>query len=222
MSLPKSITEEELNYILEELIEENIENSLYLKTLIMLGAYAGLRISEAINLRLEDINFNDGYIIIKKQKNGNYNEMQEIPDQLLTQLYIHIRTYHQMIKQKNNYLFFSPYYFRRGSLCQNITRQGVAKLIRIITYSLNLNKVFALTKDGRRKHTITFHSFRHYYGQRICDERGVYDASVMLRHKHISSTETYLYSSRKRKRQIVDSIFNDRIQIYEPELQIMH
>src|SRR3990167_5244935 len=89
---------------------------------VLLGSDAGLRGSEALNLTLKDIDFNQNLLIIRDQKNGTKFERQPMTLRLAAQLKKHIREYQEGIARKRGALFptswkhyqhLSPYYLRK-------------------------------------------------------------------------------------------------------------
>lgn len=138
---------------------------------------SGLRISECLNIKINNIDFNNNSIKIVDTKN-NLDRIIVISDNLINKI----------IKQKNNsdYLFINPY-----------TNKPYTKTI----ISVQFLKI--LFKAGIKRHDNgpTIHSFRHTFAVKsfiksINEKRNINEflpyLSTYLGHKSLESTEKYL------------------------------
>ena len=138
---------------------------------------SGLRISECLNIKINNIDFNNNSIKIVNTKN-NLDRIIVISDNLMNKI----------IKQKNNsdYLFINPY-----------TNKPYTKSI----ISVQFLKI--LFKAGIKRHDNgpTIHSFRHTFAVKsfikaINEKRNLNEflpyLSTYLGHKSLESTEKYL------------------------------
>ena len=138
---------------------------------------SGLRISECLNIKINNIDFNNNSIKIVNTKN-NLDRIIVISDNLINKI----------IKQKNNsdYLFINPY-----------TNKPYTKTI----ISVQFLKI--LFKAGIKRHDNgpTIHSFRHTFAVKsfikaINEKRNLNEflpyLSTYLGHKSLESTEKYL------------------------------
>lgn len=149
-----------------EKIINSISNSKH-RLLVSLAYGAGLRVSEAINLKVKDIDIEELTIHIKGAK-GNRDRLTIVPEKLKTPL-----SKFMVLKKGTDYLFESE----RGGKLTDRTAQ----------------KVFenALAKTGVKKDA-TFHSLRHSFATHLL-ENGVDIRYVqeLLGHQNIRTTQLY-------------------------------
>ena len=146
--------------------------------LFNLLALTGLRISEALNLKWEDIG--DDYILIHTPKSGRKTETVHIGRKLLELL--------AAFKESNPYAF-SPYLFN--------TQKGPMKRTNAHERLKYWLKVASL------RDSISCHSFRHTYATK-CLDNGL-DLAVVrdqLRHSSVSITSVYLHFSQEKKEKL--------------------
>jgi integrase/recombinase XerD len=140
---------------------------------------AGLRVSELVNLKLQDINLEAGFVRVLGK--GSKERVVPIGQHAKTKIEFYIENYRQAaLKNKlSRYLFIA----RAG---KPITRQGFWKLLRRYADQAQLNK------------KITPHSLRHSFATHLleggADLRAV---QVMLGHVDISTTQIYTHVTRK-------------------------
>lgn len=159
--LPIVLSRKEINKILK-----TITNPKH-KLLISLSYGAGLRVSEVINLKVEDIDLLELTIHIKSAK-GKKDRISIIPKTLKTGLQ------NQMVgKKTGEYVFES---IRRGKLTSRTAQIIFSK---------------ALKKVGIKKNA-TFHSLRHSFATHLL-ENGVDVRYVqeLLGHSNIRTTQMY-------------------------------
>jgi integrase/recombinase XerD len=159
--LPVVLSREEISDIIG-----SISNSKH-KLLISLSYASGFRVSEAVNLKVADINLNELTIHIKGAK-GNKDRITIFPEKLQDEI-------RNMIAAKNmdDFVFASE---RGGKLTQRTAQ-----------------KIFenALKKSGIKKDA-TFHSLRHSFATHLL-ENGVDVRYVqeLLGHSNIRTTQIY-------------------------------
>jgi len=176
-AIPKSVDEVDINDILAEIsslskIEWCINRD---ESLLLLIYGCGLRISEALALKKEDIN--TSFITVK----GKGNKERMVP--LL-----------KMVKSKiNEYLKSSPFTFGKDSLIflnqkgGQYSRRSFSALISNIRKNLNLPE------------TVTPHAFRHSFATHLL-ESGADLRSIqqLLGHESLSTTQRYTKVDRAR------------------------
>ncbi|MGD8881538.1 MAG: site-specific tyrosine recombinase XerD, partial [Desulfobacterales bacterium] len=140
---------------------------------------AGLRVSELINLKLQDINLEAGFVRIFGK--GSKERIVPIGMHAREKINHYLKTARSMrLKQMS-----SPYLFiaRAG---KPMTRQGFWKLLRRYAILAGLNK------------KITPHSLRHSFASHLleggADLRAV---QIMLGHVDISTTQIYTHVTRE-------------------------
>lgn len=159
--LPLVLTLKEIKKVIEE-----IKNPKH-KMLVSLSYGAGLRVSEIVNLKIQDVHFEELTLHIKQAK-GKKDRITIFPQILKTDLEKIIEG-----KAKNEYLFQN----QRGGKLNPRSAQ----------------KVFsqALKKAGIKKQA-TFHSLRHSFATHLL-ENGVDVRYVqeLLGHQNIKTTQVY-------------------------------
>lgn len=149
-----------------EKIIDSIRNEKH-RLLIALSYGAGLRVSEAVNLRVRDINFDDLSIHLKNAK-GSKDRITVFPEKLKADLHELVALQHG-----NEFVFESE---RGGKLTERTAQ-----------------KIFenALEKSGIKKNA-TFHSLRHSFATHLL-ENGVDVRYVqeLLGHQNIRTTQLY-------------------------------
>lgn len=159
--LPIVLNREEIRLILSQ------TNNLKHKTILGLSYGSGLRVSEVVNLKVQDIDCVDRTVIIRQGK-GKKDRISVLSENLIDSI-------NSMIagKEKNDYVFISE---RGGCL----TTETVQKIFKN-----------CLQKSGVKK-PATFHSLRHSFATHLL-ENGVDIRYVqeLLGHQNIRTTQIY-------------------------------
>ena len=148
---------------------ENIKH----KCLIMLIYSAGLRVSEAINLQINDIDSERGIINIKQAK-GKKDRISLLSKELL----IHLREYYKLYRPEK-YLFNGMYNgsYRASSVLKVVKR--------------------AAKKAGINKH-VTTHTLRHSFATHLLEQgTDLRYIQNLLGHASSKTTEIYTHITRK-------------------------
>jgi integrase/recombinase XerD len=172
--------EEKLFKSIEKFVNAGDKGAVVDHMLFQLLVLTGLRISEALALKWEDIG--EDYLLIHSPKSGKKVETVHIGNKLLGQL----AAFH-----KANPYAHSPYVFN--------TQKGPYKRTNAhdrLKYWLKVAGV---------RSSISLHSFRHTYATR-CLDAGLPLAVVrdQLRHSSISVTSVYLHFSKECKDKLRD------------------
>lgn len=150
----------------------------FLKPILMIAIYTGLRRSEILNLKVSDINLRDRHILIRESKNG---EIRYVPINSLL-----MNTLKSVINNTNcEYLFAGP----DGNPVKTV------------------KKAFwgALRRSGIEH--LRFHDLRHSFGSYL-SMSGVDIATIqkLMGHKEISTTERYLHPSPEHRKDAVERL----------------
>lgn len=175
-SLPTVLSKEEVDDLLN--IELNNKYDYRNKAMLELMYATGMRISELINIQMEDINLNNSCVIV----NGKGNKERKIPFDEITTYYLekYINEYRkQFLKKINNYLFLNCF-------GEKISRQAFFKTIKSLATKKNIHKKFS-------PHTLR-HSFATHMVENGADLRSV---QILLGHSDISTTQIYTNISNK-------------------------
>ncbi|MFA5047722.1 MAG: site-specific tyrosine recombinase/integron integrase [Patescibacteria group bacterium] len=162
-SLPVVLSRLEISSLLA-----TIKNSKH-HLLLSLAYGAGLRVSEAINLKVKDLNLEELTIHVKEAK-GKKDRLTLIPDKLVNNLRNLIAG-----KQGNNYVFESE---RGGRLTERTAQAVFEKALRLS----------GIKKDA------TFHSLRHSFATHLLENgTDVRYVQELLGHANIRTTQIYTH-----------------------------
>lgn len=170
-------TEEEVKFI-DQAYQENGRTGLMMQTLLETGC----RVSEFIELRIEDISFSERLITIQKGKGAKRREVP-IRKELANQLKIHIQN------RKTGPLFQSrqkPYKY---------TRQRIGQIVRHIAQKAEITK------------RIYPHLLRHTVATKLLNlGMGIAEIQKFLGHEDIATTQLYAVMDTTTLRKKFDSI----------------
>lgn len=148
---------------------------------------SGLRVSELLDIEMEDIHLNQGYIIVKGK--GSKERMVPISDPAIIALrnYI-IKGREQLLGDtKSNFLFLN----QTG---QRLSRQGFFKLLK------------KLASDAGVKTECSPHTLRHSFATHLLENgMDLRTLQSLLGHEDISTTQIYTHISQKRIKEIYKS-----------------
>jgi integrase/recombinase XerD len=177
LKLPHVLSKEEIELLLNT---PDIAKPIGLRDAAMLELMyaAGLRVSELINLKLQDINLEAGFVRIF----GKGSRERIVP--IGAHAREKVNTYLKTARSKRLKQTSSPYLFIARA-AKPMTRQGFWKLLRRYAMQAGLKK------------KITPHSLRHSFASHLleggADLRAV---QVMLGHVDISTTQIYTHVTR--------------------------
>lgn len=184
--LPDTLSETEIDQLINAIdlsLPQGERNRAMLETLYG----CGLRVSELINLKLSDLFFDEGIILVT----GKGNKQRFVPISEVNKKYINL--YHEHIRNHQNIemghedvLFLN----RRG---KGLTRAMVFKIIKQLAVKIGLQK-----KVG--PHTFR-HSFATHLLQNGADLRAI---QQMLGHESITTTEIYVHVDRSHLAQVLE------------------
>jgi hypothetical protein len=138
--------------------------------------YTGLRVSELINLKWKDINFQDKKIIVKSLKKREKEEFREVPlhDNLVITFSNYLKTKANI--DANDYVFESP--SKKG---QPIHRVTVNELLKSIAKKHNIQPAYP-------------HKFRHTFATNLRRTGAeLHTISNLLGHENYTTTMVYAH-----------------------------
>jgi len=182
-SLPKVLSVEQVVKILEQ-VDKQTDLGLRNKALLELIYGSGLRVSELLDIQIEDIHINQNYVIVHGK--GSKDRMVPISDMAT----IAIRKYmtdsraHLLKDKKSSYLFLN----QTGS---RLSRQGFFKVLKKLAEQAGIETECS-------PHTLR-HSFATHLLENGMDLRSL---QMLLGHEDISTTQIYTHISQKRIKEI--------------------
>lgn len=182
-AIPGVITLDEVERILsapDESTPEGLRDAAMLEVL-----YAtGIRVSELIGLKLNDVNFEHGFVIVYGK--GSKERIVPMGDKAKNKLLDYLRDSRPtLLKSREAKTLFVT---RRG---KGMTRQGFWKIIKNYALKGGVNKKIS-------PHTLR-HSFATHLLERGADLRTI---QVMLGHSDISTTQIYTHVESERLKEI--------------------
>lgn len=159
--LPKVMNKSEILKMVDSL--DNQKHKLIINL-----AYSGwLRVSEVVNLRVKDLDFENNLINIKLSK-GNKNRITLLPEKIKKNLQEFIR-----FKNMNDYIFVSYNW-------DKLTTRTLQKIFECWTKKCNLNPDY------------TFHSLRHSFATHLLENgTDIRYIQELLGHSNIKTTQAY-------------------------------
>ncbi|WPX07938.1 site-specific tyrosine recombinase XerD [Anaerocellum danielii] len=171
-SPPQILTRDEVEKLLSCPKEDDIKG-IRDKAMLELLYATGIRVSELINLNLDDINLEHGYIICKNKKRDRVIPIGSYAISAVEKYLRHSRPY--LAKSKDEEALFLNFNGER------ITRQGFWKIVKFYAQSAGVNK------------EITPHVLRHSFATHLIENGAdVRVVQQMLGHADISTTQRYL------------------------------
>ena len=185
--LPDTLSEKEIDQIIESIdlsTPQGERNRAIIETLYG----CGLRVSELLNLKLSDLFFDEGYILVT----GKGDKQRFVPIAPITQKFItiyieQIRAHEEPKPEFTNTLFLN----RRGA---QLTRAMIFTIVRNHTQKAGIKK------------KISPHTFRHSFATHLlqngADLRAI---QQMLGHESITTTEVYMHVDRTHLAEVMNT-----------------
>lgn len=176
--LPKVLSIEEVDQLLDISIKDAF--SARNKAILELMYASGLRVSEIVNLKVGDIDFEMS--IVRTMGKGNKERIVPIGDYALSALYTYLYDYRNrlLIKGWNEYLFINNHGV-------GLSRQAIFKMIQKLAQEKGIETSFS-------PHTLR-HSFATHLLQNGANLR---DIQEMLGHSSLSTTQIYTHVSNEK------------------------
>ena len=173
--LPKVLSEEDVNNLLD--IELNDAFSYRNKAMLELMYSSGLRVSELLNLEVNNIDFNMN--LVRVFGKGSKERIVPIDDIATAYLNKYIEVYRNtLLKNKESDILFL------NSRGDKLTRQGFFKILKTIAKEKGIKKELS-------PHTLR-HSFATHLLNHGADLRSI---QTMLGHENIETTQIYTHVS---------------------------
>lgn len=177
--LPKFLSPDEVNQLIAAAAKPGNKFSIRMVCIIAMLFSSGLRISELLDIKVQDVCVNNEPLLMIKVK-GKGNKERLVPINSLSQQalakYLTIREQFVTYGEKNDYLFVS-----RGKL-QRLTREQVGMLLKKVAMTAGIDP-----------HKVSPHVLRHSFATNLCNKKvNLRVIQELLGHSDISTTEIYL------------------------------
>lgn len=174
--LPKSMSSHTL-FKMREATKNNLRERAIIETLY----YTGVRVSELINILIEDVNWENNEIWIRKGK-GNKERIVLITPDCCERLKVYLNSR----KDTNPYLFVNRYN-------NKMSRQIIARIIKSIVKAVKIDE------------KVTPHIFRHTFATDLAEKGAPIDLIAdLLGHKNINNVRIYAHLTAKAKKRKYD------------------
>jgi integrase/recombinase XerD len=184
LALPKFMTVAEVKRLLRQ-PDPNDDRGLRDLAMLEMMYAAGLRVSELIRLRLEDVRLKDNFVLCRGK--GGKERIVPIGGAAVEAVRRYLSSSRpKLLKKSAEALFLT----RRG---ESFTRQGFWKMLK--KHALRAGLAANISPHVLR------HSFATHLLERGADLRSV---QLMLGHSQITTTEIYTHVSRERLRRVYD------------------
>ncbi|MBT3985492.1 site-specific integrase [archaeon] len=189
-------------------------DNLKYKMVFLFLAYIGLRVGEAVKIKLSDVDLDRRYVKIQTEKQRRViYDTQPIPEIIIPSLRLYIKKYETRMKLRGGWFF--P---QRVHNEKHIEPHTVRKKYYEYRDACGLDQSYAIANDvnnpmqvktGERKlHNRTLHSFRHWYKVKLdkaCIPYGMIQS--LMRHTGRSVTDQYGQYSFEEKLEVIDEVF---------------
>jgi integrase/recombinase XerD len=190
--LPVYLTEEEIKLLFDTAGKDNSYRGIRNKVMLSLLYATGMRVSELVNMKLEQIHFDTAFVTIIGK--GNKERMAPVTQNVLDLMRFYIDTVHNKLlpgteKQKVSYLFPVSY----QSKVKPISRQQFWSILKVI-----------ITKSGIKKN-ISPHSLRHSLATHLLKKgANIRLLQVLLGHEQLTTVQVYTHLEKSQLRKVYD------------------
>lgn len=196
-NLPVYLTEPEIEKLLQAACKDNSYKGIRNKVMLYLLYATGIRVSELVNLKIDNIDFNTGFISISGK--GNKDRMIPIPKNILGLLRYYLDIIYikllpnnsKNIDLKNNkeFLFFATY----SGKIKPLSRQSFWFILKNI-----LKKAFILKN-------VSPHTLRHSLATHLLKNGAdIRSLQVILGHEQLATVQIYTHLQNNDLRKIYD------------------
>lgn len=183
--LPDTLSVEEIELILNS-IDTQTPQGQRNRTIIEILYSCGIRVSELVDLKINDIYFNQGYIKVRGK--GDKERLVPIGEKAVdeTRRYLfEYRNYQKVDPESKPFLFLN----RRG---KKLSRVMIFNIVKAACLGAQINK------------NISPHTFRHSFATHLLDRGADLQAiQEMLGHESITTTEIYAHMNTDYLKQVI-------------------
>ncbi|MFW5720609.1 MAG: tyrosine-type recombinase/integrase [Candidatus Dojkabacteria bacterium] len=174
---PTTITEQDVKAFMQEVLEHETKRDY---ALVVLMAYTGVRISEALDVKLSDFNLQSGECIIRSGKGAK----QRI-----------VPLNNRVVEVLGEYLKFRD----------NYKKASISDFLFVSKDSIRLNRTVVNDMFNRHSDTITPHQLRHFFCTNALEKGlGIHEVANIAGHTNIHTTMIYTNPDRNKLKQKMD------------------
>lgn len=197
--IPFFLTDDKLKILIQ-----NADNKM--RMMILMSAFMGLRVSEVVGARIEDIDFPDNVFKVRRENAKLAKErIVPMPSFLSKAFSYYLSKYHP--NESQGWIFPS-----RKDKTRHLLPDTVRAEFKDLTKISGLFDSYALSVDGRKLSKIHFHSLRHFYCNAIYTKTHDLNAVKELAgHATILSSQVYVHADTAYKKDVVHFVFDPKI-----------
>jgi integrase/recombinase XerD len=188
-TLPQYLSEQEVELLLQVATCDGSPQAIRNKVMLYLLYATGIRISELVHIKVNDIHFDTGFLAVSGK--GGKARMIPLPAVIITLLkdYLSSTRQHFMRKDQSEYVFMSYYKSRSRAM----TRQAFWVILKNLWKKTNI------------KQSISPHTLRHSFATHML-KNGAHLRSLqlLLGHENLSTVQIYTHVETSHLRQIYD------------------
>lgn len=180
-TIPHVLSEDDIDKLLNIEVKDAISSRN--KAMLELMYSSGLRVSELLNLEINNIDFSMN--IVKCFGKGSKERIVPLSDYATTALYEYINVYrNSLLKNKTSDILFL------NSRGDKLSRQGFFKILKNLALEKGINK------------DISPHTIRHSFATHLIDHGAdLRSVQTMLGHENIKTTQIYTHISNNYKKE---------------------
>ena len=188
INLPKILTENEVNSLIDYCIHDNSPNGLRLTAMLEILYSTGIRVSELVSIKLSSFDENFTSILIRGK--GGKERIVPLTESAQKSVHTFLSARKNFLpkKEENGYLFPS------NSKFKHITRNRFFQILKNLSSRVNISP-----------ERLSPHVIRHSFATHLLD-RGVDLRTIQssLGHSDISTTQIYTHVKTSKLRQIIE------------------
>lgn len=188
--LPNFLTEEEIYTVLKTASLDSSNNGIRNNILLHLLYITGIRVTEAVGLKISNIKFEENIVLVEGK--GNKERLIPMPEEFCLQLKDFIKVYHPKILVNRQTDFLFP--IKHAGRIKNLTRQAAWGILKKI-----------VEKSGIKKR-VTPHTLRHSLATHLLEKgANLRSLQVWLGHENLSTVEIYTHVNTDHLRKVYDN-----------------
>lgn len=194
-TLPNYLSEDEIEELLKVAGKDSSDKGVRNRVMLSLLYASGMRVSELVNLKTDQIDFDTGFVTLLGK--GNKERMVPVPAAIFEFVRFYLERVYENLKPKkekgkinnNNYLFFTYY----NNNIKPISRQSFWGILKNILHKTNIKK------------KVSPHTLRHSLATHLLKSgANIRSLQLLLGHENISTVQIYTHLEKSHVREIYD------------------